>query len=166
MLFRSFGDKPVLILGDLNMPSINWDDPPYLPDEVRDDRARIENAWLTYLTETNSKQLITEPTHVAGNILDVVITNDEEHTYDIPAVVRAPTMADHYVTVVDYLIEGPTRAPPKRARWELNTNKRNWEVWNATMEHLNISESMDNAASLNDATELLNNAIRSEEHTF
>ena len=96
---------------------------------------------------------------IAGNILDVVITNDEEHTYDTPVVVRAPTMADHFVTVVDYLIEGPTRTPPKRARWELNTNKRNWEVWNAMMEQLNISESMDNAASLNEATELLNNAI-------
>ena len=62
---RSFGDKRILILGDINLPNIDWGEPPYLPEEIGDDRSRIENAWLTYLAESNAKQLITEPTHIA-----------------------------------------------------------------------------------------------------
>ena len=63
----SFGnDSNVLILGDFNMPNINWIE-----------GSGFSADFCDFLGDKNLFQLVTEPTR-AHNILDLVITNMED----------------------------------------------------------------------------------------
>ena len=54
-----------LIIGDLNMPFINWSQ--YTSDNRRD-------CLLDCISECGLEQLVSSPTHIAGNLLDCAFT--------------------------------------------------------------------------------------------
>ena len=58
----------VIILGDFNMPDICW--------STLTGTSTASNSFCDLLFELNLSQLVKEPTHCKGNILDLVITND------------------------------------------------------------------------------------------
>ena len=61
-------DKLILI-GDFNFPSINWD--------LLQGNTPITNSFCDLIFDLNLTQLIDQPTHSGGNILDLVLTNIE-----------------------------------------------------------------------------------------
>jgi hypothetical protein len=68
-----------ILIGDINMPGINW------VEERADARGR---ELLETITEEGLQQLVSFPTHIKGNILDLVITNCPERVVDVSDVGR------------------------------------------------------------------------------
>ena len=60
----------VVLLGDFNLPHINW--------ETMCGNCRASEDLCDMTFELNLVQLITYPTHIHGNILDLILTNDED----------------------------------------------------------------------------------------
>jgi len=60
----------VILLGDFNLPDINW--------ETMCGNCQASDDFCDMTFELNLIQLITCPTHIHGNILDLILTNDED----------------------------------------------------------------------------------------
>ena len=60
-------NENLILLGDFNFPDANW-------NTMTGNTSSSTNFW-DLIFELNLEQLITEPTHKGGNILDVILTN-------------------------------------------------------------------------------------------
>lgn len=67
--------SPIILVGDFNFPDIDW--------ATYCGSSPISNKFCDLLFQLNLSQLISEPTHNQGNILDLVITSDEDIIQDI-----------------------------------------------------------------------------------
>jgi len=80
----------ILILGDFNLPDINWD---YLVGSCP-----TSNDFCDFIFDHNLVQLVCAPTHIQGKTLDLVLTN-------IPHLIQCVTvqscsltdMCDHFI---------------------------------------------------------------------
>ena len=96
------GNKEVVILGDFNLPSIDWGlrvgDPPNAGC-IRDAR------FLECFTALGLTQWVLEPTFVdSGNILDLVLTSEEDRVVELELFAPFPR-CHHVVVVVDYCFQ-------------------------------------------------------------
>ena len=57
------------MVGDLNLPDVDWN--------TYSGCSTISNTYAEMIFDLNLMQLIDCPTHIAGNILDVILTNTE-----------------------------------------------------------------------------------------
>ena len=57
------------LMGDFNLSGINWNDPKYTATSI------ISFMFLSFLNNNNLVQLITDPTHIHGRTLDLLITS-------------------------------------------------------------------------------------------
>ena len=57
----------LLILGDVNLPDVDW--------ENYQGQTDFSSQFCDKIFELNLEQLVNKPTHINGNILDVVLTN-------------------------------------------------------------------------------------------
>jgi len=62
----------IIILGDLNLPDIKWD--------TLSRGSQISSIFCDLVFDNN---LVEDPTHIAGNILDVILTSNDELVYDV-----------------------------------------------------------------------------------
>jgi hypothetical protein len=90
-LLRSL-DNNTLVIGDINMPDIDW----------REGRAGNSGKLLLLETtqEEDLQQMVSFPTHIKGNILDLVITNCPDKVLDISDGGRLGK-SDHCIIMVD-----------------------------------------------------------------
>ena len=86
------GSNDFTILGDLNLSDVHWDR--YYGASSQSQQF----ADLAY--DLNLTQLVSNPTHKAGNLLDVVLTNTDVF-YDIQTLTNLPTglYSDHFMIV-------------------------------------------------------------------
>ena len=56
----------MIILGDFNFPSINW--------QTLLGTSEASSLFCDFVYNNNLDQLVTEPTHVKGNILDLILS--------------------------------------------------------------------------------------------
>jgi hypothetical protein len=94
-----------IIVGDFNMPDIDWKT---MSVRVGSQRRVIHQAFMHFLIENNLSQIVTEPTHVQGNILDLVLTDDMDRVQNMSIV--NPGLSDHYML-----------------EFKINEVKRNWK---------------------------------------
>jgi len=83
----------VFILGDFNLPDINWD--------TLTGISTISNNFCDCIFESNLTQLVESPTHQCGNILDLVLTNSPEHVLHLsvhPREYQCITSDHHLIT--------------------------------------------------------------------
>ena len=66
---------PVLLLGDFNSPDINW--------STLTGSSTASNNLCEFAFESNLVQLVDSPTHICGNILDLVLTNSPGHVTNL-----------------------------------------------------------------------------------
>jgi len=59
----------VINLGDINLPDMNW--------ETLSGGSQVSNIFCDLVFDNNLTQLIKDPAHVGGKILDVIPSNDE-----------------------------------------------------------------------------------------
>lgn len=80
----------VIVLGDLNLPDIDW--------ELYLDHSNATQDYADWLYDLNFSQLVTEPTHTGGNInvLDVNLTNtDTIHNVQVQKHLPCHLSSDH-----------------------------------------------------------------------
>ncbi len=95
--------SPVFLMGDLNLPAINWNDTPAPPNDGLHD-IFFELVMSNLLTQT-----VHFPTTTYGSTLDLVLTNDP---YIVNNVHSAPPIgfSDHFI--IDFNISCPSRPDP------------------------------------------------------
>ena len=79
-----------LILGDFNMPDIDWQRKINFPSTPT-----IQNVFVSFLNDQNLEQLIKVPTHVKGNILDILCTDLGSLILDTEVI--SPGLSDHFL---------------------------------------------------------------------
>ena len=72
-LFES--DRKVILCGDFNFPDIDWN--------LLTGSSSYSNAFCDLVYQFNLSQLVLSPTHIHGNVLDLVLTNDLDLVTDI-----------------------------------------------------------------------------------
>ena len=69
LLFSLPLDENVLILGDFNLPDIDWD--------LLSGGTRFSSGFCDLTVDLNLRQLVASSTHKAGNILDLILINSD-----------------------------------------------------------------------------------------
>ena len=87
-----------LIVGDFNLPDIDWSD----RSLKKHQNTSMHSAFLNLLESSDLDQLITVPTHLQGNTLDLVLTNLET---SIPQI--EPSCSDHHLINFELFLEAP-----------------------------------------------------------
>ena len=77
-----------IIVGDFNLPDIDWDTKKL---KNRSNLA-IHESFLEFLSTSGLEQIINFPTHIRGNILDLILTN-----LDTTSPNAEPSCSDHHV---------------------------------------------------------------------
>ena len=85
----------VLFLGDMNFPGIDWETETM---KISAASKKIQQGFIDVLYNNQMKQLVTTPTHVLGNTLDLVCTNNPAYVRE--AEVVSPGLSDHSIVKV------------------------------------------------------------------
>ena len=101
----------LIILGDFNFPEIEW--------ETLNSSSSSGSLLCDHLFSLNLIQLIDEPTHIQGNILDVIITNQPDQISNLTVDKSSScSKSDHYLITFNVNAGGrlPSSKPlPKNA---------------------------------------------------
>ena len=81
----------LILLGDLNFPGFDWVENTIKPDTAY---KNMHIKFHSFLCENNLTQLIETPTHVRGNTLDLVCTNN---ITSVSTSVISPGISDHFI---------------------------------------------------------------------
>jgi len=68
-------DEKTILIGDFNLPGIDWEQ-----EKAKDARGR---ELLEAAMEAGMQQLVNFPTHVKGNILDLLLTNCSDKVLEV-----------------------------------------------------------------------------------
>lgn len=90
-----------VILGDFNLPGIAWKTQTTLYNHG------INSFFIDTIREQNLSQMVTESTHIKGNVLDLILTNDAKCIKKMQII---PGLSDHYAVDLEiqnmfYIIE-------------------------------------------------------------
>ena len=82
-------ENNLIIIGDFNLPDICW--------TSLTGSSSLSNLFCDFVFESNLSQLVSGPTHVKGNTLDLLLTNNENLICQL-SVQSTPTsqLSDHY----------------------------------------------------------------------
>jgi len=67
--------NPVIIFGDFNMPDINW--------STLTGSSAISNSFCEFVFQSNLEQVVNVPTHIHGNVLDLILTESVDNISDL-----------------------------------------------------------------------------------
>ena len=73
------GKRPILVIGDFNISYLGTS----------------ENLTKNYMNENNFKQMINEPTHIEGNLLDQAHVRDNSGTLECTTHIQSKYYSDH-----------------------------------------------------------------------
>ena len=113
-------NEDLILLGDFNLPNINWGTMSGSTPQSTD--------FCDFLFELNLEQLISTPTHIAGNILDVILSNTTIIN-DIQVITPLPCglSSDHYLIHFTFLVDHPSTVPHKVHKSVYDYSKANWD---------------------------------------
>ena len=111
-LYNKINTQNVIIMGDFNLPNIDWGNHAIKPNSGYSTIAA--NKLLTIMEEHGLTQHVRIPTHTQGNssnILDLVLTNRPDLIKKTSVV---DGVADHNTIVIDINISPKRKCRPKR----------------------------------------------------
>ena len=113
--------SPLLIIGDLNLLDVDW--------STYSGTTDTSNAYAEMAYDLNLLQLTSSPTHQAGNILDVILTN-YDYCQNIGKQSDLPRglSSDHYI--ISFYFQPPEQHHNLAAdspKHMYNYSKANWE---------------------------------------
>ena len=118
----------VFIIGDFNMPSINWEDV-YSSNPV-------EQSFLTTFSNLGFDQLVEAPTHARGNTLDILLTNNASLVGNIKVdSVSNVCKSAHFPILFDIKARCKKVKTPKREIYDFST--ANWDSINSEISSVN-----------------------------
>ena len=100
--------KPVIFLGDFNLPHIDWTIPISKSNLAHD-------IFLDFYLNNNLTQQVNEPTHIKGNILDLVLCNAISKTLVLSTAILnlLCTTCDHNIISFKVLLKNKFTSKPK-----------------------------------------------------
>ena len=140
------GENRLLILGDFNVPKIDWENKDLLPGA-----RRIETQFLDTINDCFFHQHVKEPTRFKNNessTLDLILTKEEEDIINIE-VLQPLGQSDHGIVTADFICEWRHKIVKKPRRIY---HKGNYEKiiegleeidWEVEFENKNVQECWD-----------------------
>ena len=88
----------LVLLGDFNFNDINWDS--------LGGFSPLSSEFCDIILDLNLTQLIIQPTHTAGNFLDLILINIPDSIFNlyIHDNLPLPILSDHYIITYDIII--------------------------------------------------------------
>ena len=114
----------LILIGDLNMPNTDW--------ETGVSGDRTEQLFLDTFSDLSLSQVVRYPTHVKGNILDIILTDKPQHIHDINIDSSKP---DHFPIVFKLNLNARRKKSAKRCIF--NFKKANWDGINSEFSTIN-----------------------------
>ena len=121
-LIKSVG-KNTLLIGDFNLPDINW---------TTGEAGGRSSPVLEAVTEAFMEQLVTFPTQVRGNVLDLVLTNVPERIQSVMAGGRLGA-SDHEIILVHIQCKGEQELIKETKNWR----RANWDRMRRELKNVN-----------------------------
>ena len=131
-------DCDIIITGDLNMPDTNWSS--FSASSFSSSRL------VDQICAKNFIQLITQPTHCCGNILDLVLSNSPSRISNVSVdSIICASQSDHHL--VYYCIHSSpnsrhSRKPPTNPLSALNYTKANLNEFNRHFANSDLCKSV------------------------
>ena len=104
-------EAKVIILGDFNLPDINW-----LTLSANSDFA---NTFCEFVYDNGLSQLISDPTHNRGNILDLLLTNCPNLISNTEVKIDFELCTDHFPILFSLEVPTLTNHPPHECQREV-----------------------------------------------
>ena len=122
-----------MIIGDFNLPDIDWD--------LLNGESRQSTNFCELIVHLNLCQLITSSTHNAGNILDLILTNNDQLVHDIVIRYVHPSglSSDHFIITFKVLVSSLTKVQVPQESTP-NYSKANWEAMNTFFNQYDFGE--------------------------
>ena len=150
------GTPDIIIGGDFNLPHTDWEN--YLPKHQcpRQEKEMLETI-IKMCNEFHLSQVIKEPTHYQGNILDLIFTNNTNLIHHIIVTPSLRSTSHHSMVTIQTQYKAPLQPddPGDTPRlspldyfnfhsqdidWEVICNKLNDYEWDSTFEGKTPSE--------------------------
>ena len=153
-------EKEVIVMGDLNLPNIEW-----TKDDITAHASPMERMFVEAFISLGLTQWVAQPTFPrSGNILDLILTSDIERTGNVEVLAPLPG-CDHCPTSIEYIFSGlsPLReAPHPQRSWKRGNfhmiRRRLAEVdWGLELAYLNADLSYEVLTKC--VTELVNEFV-------
>ena len=127
-----------ILIGDFNLRNISWPE--------GDSHVELENKFLNTFADLGFIQLINKPTHEAGRVLDLLLTNTPELVTNLNILDKNDICpSDHFGITFILNISVKRISPSKRkmhnfkkANWEALNNDLNKVRWNEKLKYCDV----------------------------
>ena len=127
LLLRKKKVKKFFLIGDFNLNKANW--------LLNTSTNSIEQAFLDEFVQAGLVQLINEPTHIKGNILDILLTNSEQFINDIiVSNSNGLCNSDHYS--INFNINLKVNRKKTEKIKAFNYKRANWDLLNRDLSNV------------------------------
>ena len=126
--------KKFLLVGDFNLRNANW--------EINSSANNIEQMFLEEFQRLSLVQCITSPTHNKGKILDILLTNSENHLSNISIISDQQfCKSNHFGISFDVKFKIKRKRPIKIKSF--NFKRANWDILNEELKSINWVSVLD-----------------------
>ena len=133
----------IYVIGDFNLSNTSWPD---LTSNVP-----LEQYFIDKLSELGLQQCINSPTHIKGNVLDLLLTNAESSVHDLSVLDKdSVCKSDHFP--ISFRMNSIISRKKSSKRKCYNFKKANWDAINSEL--LNTDWSILNCCEVEFAWEL------------
>ena len=112
-------NNKIILLGDFNLPDINW--------ESLTGQFVSSNLFCDIVFKFNLSQFVNLPTHIHGNILDLILSNDSDLVKNI--IIHSTQynhlVSDHYMITFSIPCNPPSKSKAS-SHYVLNFSKADW----------------------------------------
>ena len=139
---RRRGVQQLILIGDFNLPSVDWDQG-LSPNTT-------EQLFVDTFNDLSLEQLINVPTHIKGNILDLVLSDKSDNISGLT--VRSDGAicgSDHSAITFGLEINAKKKKAVKRRIY--NFKHANWDAINLTFNSTNWRELLENCPNVESA---------------
>ena len=103
-LLRSNPTHDIVLVGDFNLPDINWN--------TLSASSSVSELFCDFVYNHNLAQLVYEPTHIRGNILDLVLTNSDDRVINTSVIPNQHLMQSDYFIITFQITRSTLPQPP------------------------------------------------------
>ena len=137
-LLRKKNLKKFFMIGDFNLPGIQWENGTNFNEKVTDP---IKTSFVNSFAENGLEQCIYEPTHRAGNVLDLLLTTSSNSISNLKINDIPLCKSDHFSINFEVDLKVKRRKSIKRKCF--NFKKANWDNLNNELAKINWFNLLD-----------------------
>ena len=143
--------KKFFLIGDFNLRNANW--------EILASSNTTEQSFINEFLRLGLIQCISSPTHIKGNILDILLTNSDNFVSDIRILSNNESCkSDHYA--ITFKVKINVKRKKQMKTKSFNFKRANWDRLNADLNNvdwLSILDCLEPDTAWSKFKEILNN---------